>query len=183
MDITDLVGKCQTKSPIFEACGEVFEKRGKRRSTLCPECKVKYGVALRKKNKDDAASNCRTLLLGLPERSVLKPGITRIPVTILQPAQGEDYILLRGRYSRHGNMVEVRPFPVEKDQVNAATLAWYDIETGTKRKELLVTGLWLEPAEGRFTSFFSGRLGESKRELRLEIHRQGDVFVAYYAQG
>ncbi len=173
---------CKSESSHFDGCGLLYEPDPKRRSTLCNDCKKKYGVAMRLKVRADRVEATKIELDKLPERPTFNDAV-RIPIMLLEPVFC-DNVLMRGRYSRHGNRVEVRPHWRKKGDhhANAPFVDWFDIETGTNEKELKVTGLWLEKFDG-VASHLSGRLVENPKALRIEIHRQGTVYAAFYCHG
>lgn len=183
MSPVPLTRLCTSKSDWFNGCGLLFEPSDKRRTTLCRECKLKYCKELRQRFKFDTMGKTEELLKQLPERPRFRSGVTRIPILVLEPVFAAS-IALAGRYSRNGNHIQVRPyFQKRGSHDNHPILNWYDVETGTSKKELLITGLWLEEARDNATPYLSGKIGDTVRNLRIEIYRQGDLWAAFYAHG
>lgn len=142
-----------------------------------------YGKELRKRYKYDHIGKVKELLEGLPQTPKFRLGVTRIPITVLEGIFAAS-IALAGRYSRHGNRIEVRPYFINRrSHTNHPVVNWFDTETGTSKKELLVTGLWLETPLAPATPYLSGRIADAKQALHIEIYRQQDAYTAFYAQG
>lgn len=181
--MSQLVQRCTSESSWFTGCDSLFPPNAKHRSTLCRECKLKYSKELRKKYRFDHMGKTQELLESLPKTPVFRPGIIRIPICVLEPVFAAS-MALAGRYSRLGNRIELRPFFVRRgSHENHPVVNWFDMETGTSKKELLVTGLWKETPIEPCTPYLSGRIADSPRALRIEIYRQGEVWPAFYAQG